>query len=226
LLHQLVIVIRERLQHGETRFFLAIGVFAFQRHDLRGRVLLVDVRALEREIDKSDHDLVRPDRDLAQHQRHARGRLQQLQRLADTLVRLVDLVEEQKARNLEILELAQDQLQLRNLLLIRLAHHDRSVDRGQRRAHVVGKLDRARTIDKRIAVAEECGGRDRKLDAHLVMPRLGGGVADARARVDRALTLDRAGPHQDALKQCGLAALERAHQCDAPWTPWTRASVT
>ena len=87
------------------------------------------------------------------------------------------------------------------------------------------ELDRAGAIDEGVAVAEEGRGRDRELDAHLVMARLGRGVADRRARLDRALARDRAGARQDAFEKRGLAALEWAHQCDAPWTPWTRASV-
>jgi hypothetical protein len=87
LLHQLVVVIGERLQHGEARFLVAVGMLAFERHDLGRRMLLVDMGALEREVDETDDDVVGPDRDLAQHQRHARGRLQQLERLAHALCR-------------------------------------------------------------------------------------------------------------------------------------------
>ena len=99
LLHQLVVVIGQRLQHGEARFLLAVEVVALELDDLGRRVLLVDKGALEREIDEAGDDVAVPDRNLPQHQRHARGRLQQLERLAHALVGLVDLVEEQKARN-------------------------------------------------------------------------------------------------------------------------------
>ena len=78
LLHQLVVVVGERLQHGEARVLLAVEIVAFERDHLGRRVLLVDKGALEREIDEAGDDVVLPDRDLAQHQRHARGRLQQL----------------------------------------------------------------------------------------------------------------------------------------------------
>ena len=56
------------------------------------------------------------------------------------------------------------------------------------------------------------------LDAHLVMARFLAGVADRGARLDRALALDGAGAREDRFEQRGLAALERAHQRDAPWT--------
>ena len=136
---------------------------------------------------------------------------------------LVDLVEEQEARNIEVFELAQDQLQLRHLLLVGLAHHHRGIDRRQRRAHVVDEFDRAGTIDEGVAVAHEIGGGDRELDAHLVMARLLGGIADAGAGIHRALALDRAGAREDRFEQRGLAALERAHQRDAPGTRGSRA---
>ena len=100
-------------------------------------------------------DLAGPDRDLPQQQRHARRRLQHRQRLAHALVGLVDLVEEQEARDLELFELAQDQLQLRDLLLVDLADDDGGIDRRQHRAHVVDELDRARTIDEGVGVAHE-----------------------------------------------------------------------
>src|SRR5438045_1821052 len=44
------------------------------------------------------------------------------------------------------------------------------------------------------------------------MTRFLAGVADRALRVDRALTLDRAGAGEDRFEQRRLAALERAHQ--------------
>ena len=55
-------------------------------------------------------------------------------------------------------------------------------------------------------------------DAHLVMARFLGGVADRGAGFDAALALDRAGAREDRFEQRGLAALEGAHQRDAPGT--------
>ena len=133
-------------------------------------------------------------------------------------VGLVDLVEEQEARNLLLFELAQDELKLRDFLLVQLADDDRGVDRRQRRAHVVDEFDRARTIDEGVGVAHEIGGGDRKLDAHLVMTRFLAGVTDRVPGLDRALALNRAGAREDRFEQRGLAALERAHQRDAPGT--------
>ncbi len=218
LLHQLVVVVGQRLQHGEARGLLAVEGIAFERHHLRRRVLLVDEGALEREIDETGDDLAREGRYLPQQQLAARRRLQDPQHLVDGGIRLVDLVEKQETRDLLLFELAQDQLQLGNLLLVELAHHDRGVDRGQRRAHVVDEFDGARTIDEGIGVAHEIGGGDGDFDAHPVIARFLAGVADRVARVDRALALNRAGAGENRLEQRGLAALERAHQCNAPWT--------
>jgi hypothetical protein len=141
LLHQRVVVVGEFLQHGEARFLLAVEIAAFQRHHFRRLVLAVDEGALQREIDEALDQLAPPDRDLAQHQRGAGGRLQRRERLANALVGLVDLVEEQEARDLEILELPENDLQLRQLLLVRLADHDGGIDCGKRGAHVVRELD-------------------------------------------------------------------------------------
>src|SRR5262249_40876333 len=51
-------------------------------------------------------------------------------------------------------------------------------------------------------------------------------VADGGARFHRALALDRTGAGEDRFEQRGLAALERAHQRDAPGTLWTIAVLS
>ena len=56
-------------------------------------------------------------------------------------IRLVDLVDEEKARNLLRFELAQNELQLRHLLLVELADDDRGIDRRQRRAHILDEFN-------------------------------------------------------------------------------------
>ncbi len=218
LLHQLVVVVGERLQHREARFLLAARILALELDDLGGGVLLVDIGALQREIDEAGDDVAVPDRNLPQQQRHARGRLQQLDGLAHALVGLVDLVEVEEVRDVLVFQLAQDQLQLRHFLFVGLADDDRGVDCRQHRAHVVDEFDRARAVDEGVAVAHEGGGGDRSLDAHLVMAGFLAGVADRGARFHRALALDRAGAGEDGLEKGCLAALERAHQRDAPGT--------
>ena len=218
LLHQLVVVIGQRLQHGEARGLLAVDDVAFERHDFGSGVLLVDKGALEREVDEAGDDVAVEGRNLAQQQLRARRRLQQREHVVDGGIGLVDLVQEQEARNLLVFELAQDQLQLRDLLFVHLADDDGGIDRRQRRAHVVDELDRARTIDEGVAFAHEARRRDRKLDAHAMMTRFLAGVADRGSGIDGALALDRAGACEDRFEESGLAALERAHQRDAPGT--------
>jgi hypothetical protein len=129
---------------------------------------------------------------------------------------LVDLVEEQEARDLQVLELAQDELELGNLAFVGLAHDHRRVDRRQHRAHVMNELHRARTIDECIAVAHEGGGGDGEFDAHLVVAGFLAGVADGRAGVDSALSLHRPSAGEDSLEQRRLAALEWPDQRNAP----------
>jgi hypothetical protein len=110
LLHQRVVMVGELFQHREARFLLAVEIAAFEVDDLGGLVLAIDKGAFQREIDETFDQVAVPDRNLAQHQRHARRRLQGGERLADALVGAVDLVQEQKAGNPELLELAQDDL--------------------------------------------------------------------------------------------------------------------
>ena len=159
-------------------------------------MLAIDKGALQRQIDEARDQIAVPDRNLAQHQRNPRRRLQGRERLADALVGAVDLVEKQKARNAEILEFAQDDLKLRQLAFVGLADHDRGIDRRDRGAHVVRELDRAGTIDKGVAVAHEAGGGGGEADAHLVTAGLGAGVADRSSGVDAAGARDGAGARQ------------------------------
>ena len=77
LLHQAVVVVGERLQHGEAGLGLARPVLVVHVDDLARRMLAVDEGALEREVDEAGDDAGLPDRDVAQHQRHAARRLQQ-----------------------------------------------------------------------------------------------------------------------------------------------------
>ena len=126
------------------------------------------------------------------------------------------LFRNRKRGNLLVFELAQDELKLRDLLFVHLADDHRGIDRRQRRTHVMDEFDRARTIDEREALAHEARRRDRELDAHVVMARLLAGVADGGAGIDGALALDRAGAREDGFEKSGLAALERAHQRNAP----------
>src|SRR5262245_65477484 len=142
---QLVVVVGQRLQHRETCGLFAVERVAFERYHLRRRVLLVDERTFEREIDEAGDDLAGERRDLPQQKLAARRRLEDREHFVDGGVGLVDLVEKQETRNFLLFELAQDELQLGYLLFVQLAHHDRGIDRGQRRAHVMNEFDRAGT---------------------------------------------------------------------------------
>src|SRR5205823_6238354 len=117
-----------------------------------------------------------------------------------------------------VFELAQNELKLRYRFFVELADDDRHIDGRERRAHIVDEFNLARTIDEGISVALERGAGDGDFDAHLVMARFLAAIAHCIPRVDRALARDGAGAGEDCFEQRGLAALERAHQRDAPWT--------
>ncbi len=223
LLHQLVVMVGQCLQHGEARGLFAREHLVIERDDLGRRVFLVDEGALQREIDEAVDALAGEGRQLAQQQLAARGRLQQRQHVVDGRGGLVDLVEKEEVRNLLLFQFAQNDLQLRNFLFVHFANHDGGVDAGQRGAHVMRKFDRTGAIDESIAVAHEAGGGCGQLRAHAMIARLLAGIADRGAGFHLALALDGAGAREDRFKQRGLAALERAHQCDAPGTPGTCA---
>src|SRR4029078_417150 len=124
LLHQLIVMVRQRLQHGKARGLLAVDQVAFERHDFGGGVLLVDKGALQREVDEAGDDVAVERWNLAQQKLRTRRRLQQRKHVVNGGIRLVDLIQEQEARNFLVLELAQDQLKLRDLLFVHLADDD------------------------------------------------------------------------------------------------------
>ena len=218
LLHQGVVMVGEFLQHREACFLLAIEIAAIQRDDFRCLVLAIDKGALQGEINEAGDEIAVPDRNLPQYQRHTRSRLQRGQGFAYAFVSAIYLVEEQEARNAQVFKLAQDELQLRQLALIGLANHHGSIDRRQRRAHILREFDRAGAIDERITVAHEASRHGGETHPHLVCACFGTCIAGARAGLDTPGLRDRSRTREDRLKQCGFSALERAHQCDASRT--------
>src|SRR6185437_13655545 len=83
------------------------------------------------------------------------------------------------------------------------------------------EFDRAGTIKECVFVAHEIRGGGGETDAHLVVARLGAGIADRSSGINAAGLGNGAGPRQDGFKKCGFTALERAHQCNTPWTAGT-----
>ena len=161
LLHQLIVVVGELLQHVEARLLLALQHARWKLDDLRRRLRAVDVGALGSEVDEAGGDAVLPDRDLAQHERLGARRLQHGDQLAQRNLGGVDLVQEEEMRNAAVLELLQDDLQRRDALGVGLAHDDGSVARGQRKRAFVLEFDGAGAVDEGEGVTEESSRRRR-----------------------------------------------------------------
>ena len=121
-------------------------------------------------------------------------------------------------RNVLVFQFAQNQLKLRHFLLVRLADDDGGIDRRQHTAHVLDELDGTGAIDESVVVTHEGGGGERRLDTHLVVAGFFACVTYRGTRVDGALALDRACTGKDRFQKCGFAALEWAHQRNAPGT--------
>ncbi len=208
-------MVGQRLQHREPRLDFAGLVVAGDLGDLAFGELAPDVGALQRQVDRADHGAVLAQRDLAQEQRRPARRLEQLQRVAHTGAGLVDLVQEQDARYAELVELAHDQLQRRDLLLVRLGDHHRQVAGGEHRLRLEGEFDRARGIQESQTFAHEVGRGDNRLDAHLVSARLGRIIADGIACSHCILPGNGAGPGKDSFQKGGLAARKGTDNADA-----------
>jgi hypothetical protein len=181
-------------------------------------VLAVDEGAFQRQIDEADRNAVIPDRHLAQHQRPRARRLQIAQNVAQPALGAVDLVDEQKPRQVEGIELLEDELQGRGFLVVGLAHHDGGVAAFQRIARLLGEFDRAGAVDESVGLVEERRGGDIDLHRHALGAGFRGGVGNGIAFAHLALALDRAGAKQNRFEQRRLATQVRAHDRDAAWT--------
>ncbi len=215
LLHQLVVVVGQLLQHLEARLRLALLDARRHLDHLRLRLGAVDEGALQRQIDEAGGDAVLPDRDLPQHQRPRACRLQRGENVAHLRVEGIDLVEEEKARDAAVLELLEDQLQGGHALGIWLAHHHGRVAARQRQRALVLELDGAGTVDEGEGVAEEADVGDVELHAHAVIAGLARGIADRVLVGNLALPRHRARAGKDGFQKCGLAGEIRPNQCDA-----------
>ena len=87
LLHQLVVVVGQLLEHLEARLGLALLDGRGHLDDLGLGLRAIDEGALERQIDEAGGDAVLPDRDLPEHQRLGAGRLQDRQDVAHAACR-------------------------------------------------------------------------------------------------------------------------------------------
>jgi hypothetical protein len=122
--------------------------------------------ALQRKVDRADHDAVLAQRDLPQQEWGAAGGLQQLERVAHAGFRFLDLVEEENARDGQLLQPAQDELERGDFLLVGLGNDDGRIAGGQNRLRLGRKFDRAGAIGEGDLLAHEIGRREGRLHAH------------------------------------------------------------
>src|SRR6185503_14079996 len=131
----------------------------------------------------------------------------------------VDLVDEDETRDVEIVELLQNKLKRRDLLVIWLAHHNRRIAARQRGACLLREFNGSRAIDEGVRLIHVSRRSDIELDAHAVGARFGRSIAQRCLVRYFSLALDGAGAEQESFEKRRLAAQIRAHECNAPWTP-------
>ena len=191
LLHQLVVIVGELLQHVEAGLLLAIHHRRGNFDDLGGCVLAVDECAFERQIDETRGDAVLPDRDLAQHEGLAAGGLQDGKEITHARVETVDLVEEEEVGDPAILELLQNELEGRHALGIGLADHHGCVASGQDCSRLALEFNGPRAVYESERVVQKLHIGDVDLDTHAVIARFRRAVADRVLVGDLALPRDR-----------------------------------
>ncbi len=215
LLHQEVVMVRQLLQHGEARLDLAGAVVVGNVGDLGVAEIAPHIGALQRQVDGADDGAVAAQGDLSQQQRHGAGRLKHLERLAHAERRLVDLVEEQDARHAVLVQLAQDELQGGDLLLVGLRHHHREVAGGEHGLGLKGEFHRAGAVHEGQRVAHELRRGEAGFHAHGVRPRLGRTVGHGAARRNGILARYRAGAGEYGFKKGRFSAGEGTDDGDA-----------
>ena len=113
---------------------------------------------------------------------------------------LVDLVDEDDAREADFVELLENELEGGRLLVIGFADDDGGIAAQQRGAGVLREFDGAWTVDEGVAVAEKGGGRRVELDAHAVGAGFRSGVANGGFLGDAALARNSAGAKQNGFE--------------------------
>ena len=180
LLHQLVVMVGELLQHVEAGFLLALRNGLGKLDDLGRRVGAIDEGAFGGEVDEAGGDAVLPDGDLPQHQRLGARRLQHRDQLAQRDFGFVDLIEKQEMGDAAVFELLEDDLQRRDALGVGLADDDGRIAGRKGQRALVLEFDRAGAVDEGEVVAEKGDVGDVELHAHAVVARFWAGVAYAR----------------------------------------------
>ena len=218
LLHQCVIVIGEFLEHREASFLLAVEQVGRHVDDFARPVLAIDEGPFEGEIDKAPHDVILPDWDLAQKQRRGTCRLQVAQNVAQPAVGTVDLVDEDEAGDIDVVELLEDQLESGNLLVVGFADDDGGIASHEGGARLLAEFDRAGAIDKGEGLTHELDGGCVEFDTHAMRPGFRRRIADRRLFGNLALARNGPEAEQDGFEKGGFAAQIGSHECDAPRT--------
>jgi len=84
---------------------------------------------------------------------------------------MIDLVDEHNARQADFIEPLENELQGRNLFLVRLAHHHRHIAADQRSTYVLVEFNGARAIEECVALTQVVRRGHIELNAHAVTAR-------------------------------------------------------
>ncbi len=209
-----VVVAGELFQHVEAGVGLGLGEVAGDVDLLELLALAVDEGALQGEVDEAGDLVVLEDGQLAGDQRHAGGRLQGVEQLADVAVGLVDLVDEDGARHAQLVELGQQGPQQHRLVRIGVGDHQGHVGGGDGEVGFRLELHRPGAVEQGEALAHVVEGGHVQLDRLMACAGFGAGVAGGAAGLDGALPVDGAGGEQQGLHQARLARADRSHQRD------------
>ncbi len=214
LFEQRIVMVGKLLEHMEARRRLVLLEMRGEGHLLGALAWLVMISPLQREVDKAGGPFPGADRDLARDQSRRAHRLQRCEQILDAAARLVDLVDEQRMGQADRLQPPQGRLDQRRARRIGIDHDEGEIGRGQRHLHVGRKGRGAGRVGDQVAVAHPVEAQQVELGRSAARPRLGTGIADATAGIDRTQSGDGAGRVQQGFSKTGLARACGANKRD------------
>jgi hypothetical protein len=154
LLEKLVVMIGKLFEHLGTRLDFPVVEF---RRNLDALGLLAGAIfecALERQIDEAADLLSIPDGNLAGYEGRHAHRLQCREQVADSAMRLVDSIDEDKVRDSQLVERSKGRSHEGGARRIRVDDDDRDIRDGHGAGSVSGEADRSWHVDDSELVAE------------------------------------------------------------------------
>ena len=214
LLEQGIVMVSQRFEHVEPFGHLTRGQVG-RNVDLLARLSgPVMISAFEREIDKAGNPFALADRNLPGEQRCRAHRLERFQQVVDAPARLIDLVDEHRMRQPDLLDPAQHRLGKNGARGVGVDDQNGEIGTLERGEAIGHECRRTRGIDDHKAVAQIIEADEINFSGAFARAGFGGRVADGGPGLDTALSSDHARRKQKRLGKAGFSCPCRSDKGD------------